>query len=133
MPQLLKPGVIVVVGGSVELVAGRYGGPHPYDPDALSEEDDEVPCGVYFLFISAKAMATLEFLQGEWINDGNFAGVGDERDPMVGPQPDGATFSIPQTPVRRRIHGIETFNVFRGGEYLFTPSLSALRCIAELP
>jgi hypothetical protein len=61
----------------------------PYDPNALSEKDDEVPRGVYFLFISAKAMATLEFLQGEWINDGNFAGVGDERDPMVGLQPDG--------------------------------------------
>ena len=30
-----------------------------------------MPRGVYFLFISAKAMATLEFLQGEWINDGN--------------------------------------------------------------
>jgi Dyp-type peroxidase family len=104
----------------------------PYDPNALSEEDDEVPRGVYFLFISAKAMATLEFLQGEWINDGNFAGVGDERDPMVGLQPDGATFSIPQAPVRRRVHGIETFNVLRGGEYLFMPSLSALRWIAEL-
>jgi deferrochelatase/peroxidase EfeB len=100
--------------------------------NALSEEDDEVPRGVFFLFISAKAMATLEFLQGEWINDGNFAGVGDERDPMVGLQPDGATFSIPQAPVRRRIHGIGTFNVLRGGEYLFMPSLSALRWIAEL-
>jgi deferrochelatase/peroxidase EfeB len=72
----------------------------PYEPNALSEEDDEVPRGVYFLFISAKAMATLEFLQGEWINNGNFAGVGDERDPMVGLQPDGATFSIPQAPAR---------------------------------
>jgi uncharacterized protein YbjT (DUF2867 family) len=29
--------------------------------------------------------------------------------------------------VRRRIHGIETFNVLRGGEYFFLPSLSALR------
>ena len=104
----------------------------PYDPDALSEEEDEVPRGVYFLFISAKAMATLEFLQGEWINDGNFAGVGDERDPMVGLQPDGAVFSIPQAPVRRRIHGIDTFNVLRGGEYLFMPSLSALKWIASL-
>jgi Dyp-type peroxidase family len=104
----------------------------PYDPDALSEEDDEVPRGLYFLFISAKAMGTLEFLQGEWINNGNFAGVGDERDPIVGLQQDGATFSIPQAPVRRRLHAIETFNVVRGGEYLFMPSLSALRWVAEL-
>jgi hypothetical protein len=34
--------------------------------------------------------------------------------------------------VRRRIHGIRTFNVLRGGEYLFLPSLSALRWIGSL-
>src|SRR6185436_3502110 len=37
----------------------------PYDPNALSEADDEVPRGAYFLFMSAKAMATIEFLQQE--------------------------------------------------------------------
>jgi deferrochelatase/peroxidase EfeB len=104
----------------------------PYDPAALSPEDDEVPRGVYFLFISAKAMATLEFLQEEWVDDGDFVHLGDERDPIVGLQPDDATFTIPQHPVRRRIHGIETFNVVRGGEYLFMPSLSALKWLAAL-
>ena len=68
----------------------------PYDPNALSERDDEVPRGLHFLFISAKAMATLEFLQREWINDGNFPGVGEERDPIVGLQEEGATFTIPE-------------------------------------
>ena len=104
----------------------------PYDPEAVSEADDEVPRGAYFLFISAKAMATMEFLQQEWINDGNFIGAGDERDPIIGLQEDGATFTIPREPVRRRIHGIETFNVLRGGEYFFMPSLSALRWLGEL-
>ena len=86
------------------------------------KQDDEIPRGVHFLFISAKAMATIEFLQQEWINNGNFMGLGDERDPNIGLQEDGATFTIPQEPVRRRIHGIETFNVLRGGEYFFMPS-----------
>jgi Dyp-type peroxidase family len=104
----------------------------PYDPNALSEEDDKVPRGAYFLFISAKAMATIEFLQQEWINDGNFIGVGGEHDPIIGLQDEGATFTIPREPVRRRLHGIETFNVLRGGEYFFMPSLSALRWLAEL-
>jgi Dyp-type peroxidase family len=104
----------------------------PYDPNALSEADDEVPRGAYFLFISAKAMATIEFLQQEWINDGNFIGAGNERDPIIGLQEDGATFTIPKAPVRRRVHGIDTFNVLRGGEYFFMPSLSALKWIAEL-
>jgi deferrochelatase/peroxidase EfeB len=103
----------------------------PYDPNAISEQDDDVPRGIYFIFISAKAMATMEFLQQEWINNGNFMGLGDERDPNVGLQEDGATFTIPQAPVRRRIHGIETFNLLRGGEYFFLPSLSALRWLGE--
>jgi len=104
----------------------------PYDPNATSEADDEVPRGAYFLFISAKAMATIEFLQQEWINDGNFIGVGSERDPIIGRQEEGATFTIPKEPVRRRVHGIETFNVLRGGEYFFMPSLSALKWLSEL-
>ncbi|HUK72627.1 MAG TPA: hypothetical protein VLW50_28330 [Streptosporangiaceae bacterium] len=102
-----------------------------YDPDAISEQDDETPRGLYFIFISAKAMDTLEFLQQEWINNGNFMSLGSERDPNVGLQEDGAAFTIPQEPVRRRIHGIETFNVLRGGECFFMPSLSALRWIGE--
>lgn len=104
----------------------------PYDPNALSRQDDETPRGLHFIFISAKAMATMEFLQQEWINNGNFMSLGDERDPNVGLQRDGATFTIPQAPVRRRIHGIETFNVLRGGEYFFMPSVTALRWIGTL-
>ena len=104
----------------------------PYDPDVLSEEDDEVSRGAIFLFISAKAMATIEFLQQEWINDGNFIGAGNERDPIIGLQEEGATFTIPRDPVRRRVHGIDTFNVLRGGEYFFMPSLSALKWLADL-
>jgi Dyp-type peroxidase family len=103
----------------------------PYDPGATTPQDDETPRGLYFIFLSAKAMATLEFLQREWINDGNFMNLGTERDPNIGLQPDDATFTIPQDPVRRRIHGIETFNVVRGGEYFFLPSLSALRWLGK--
>jgi Dyp-type peroxidase family len=101
----------------------------PYDPRAISEQDDDVPRGIYFIFLSAKAMATMEFLQQEWINNGNFMNLGNERDPNVGLQEDGATFTIPQDPIRRRIHDIQTFNVLRGGEYYFMPSLSALKWI----
>jgi Dyp-type peroxidase family len=104
----------------------------PYDANALSEADDEVPRGAIFLFISAKAMATIEFLQQEWVNDGNFIGIGGERDPIIGRQDEEAVFTIPREPVRRRVHGIETFNVLRGGEYFFIPSLSALRWLGEL-
>jgi len=103
----------------------------PYDPNAMSEADDEAPHGAIFLFMSAKAMATIEFLQQEWINDGDFIGAGGERDPIIGRQEEGATFTIPKAPVRRRIHGIQTFNVLKGGEYFFMPSISALKWLAS--
>jgi hypothetical protein len=70
--------------------------------------------------------------QQEWINSGNFMSLGEERDPSIGLQADGATFTIPQESVRRRVHGIQTFNVLRGGEYLFMPSLSALHWLTAL-
>jgi len=105
----------------------------PYDPDAISEQDDESPRGMYFIFLSARAMATVEFLQTEWINSGNFMALDLERDPLVGLQDGGAeSFTIPKEPVRHRIHGIESFNVLRGGEYFFMPSLSALRWLGGL-
>ncbi len=104
----------------------------PYDPIETSQEADETPRGAIFLFISAKAMATMEFLQQEWINDGDFIRANGERDPIIGRQEDGATFTIPKEPVRRRIHGIETFNVLKGGEYFFLPSISALHWLANL-
>jgi len=103
-----------------------------YDPNALSEQDDEVPRGSYFLFMSAKAMTTIEFLQQEWVNDGDFIGANGERDPIIGRQEEGATFTIPKEPVRRRIRGIETFNILRGGEYFFMPSISGLNWLANL-
>ena len=59
-------------------------------------------------------------------------GVGDERDPIIGLQPDGANFTIPRDPVRRLVQGIETFNVLRGAEYFFMPSLSALKWLGDL-
>jgi len=105
----------------------------PYDPDATSADDDEIPRGIFFICLAARAMQTIEFLQREWINGGNFTSLGDEKDPLLGLQPtEQATFTIPEDPVRRRIHGIETFNVLRGGEYLFMPGLSALKWLAEI-
>lgn len=61
--------------------------------------------GTIFLFISAKAMATIEFHQQEWVNDGDFIGTNGERDPIIGRQEEEATFTIPKVPVRRGCTG----------------------------
>ena len=104
----------------------------PYNPNALSEREDEMPRGLYFLFISAKAMATIEFLQREWINSGDFMALGDERDPHCRTAGGCGYIHDSQRTGQAPMHGIQTFNVLRGGEYLFMPSLSALRWLADL-
>ena len=70
----------------------------------------------------------------EWINGGDFLGLGDAKDPVAGcgrRRP--ASFTIPRRPIPRRMRATwRTFVVTRGGEYGFMPSLSALRWLAEL-
>ena len=68
----------------------------PYDRTRCPKRTTRCRAAPIFLFISAKAMATIEFLQQEWINDGNFMGIGDERDPIIGRQEEGAAFTIPR-------------------------------------
>ncbi|CAE6770110.1 Dyp-type peroxidase [Paraburkholderia haematera] len=103
----------------------------PYDESVTASQDQDDERGVYFMLISAKAHETLEFLQREWVNNGNFQNLGDERDPLIGLHEENDMFTVPAKPVRKRLVGIQTFNVLKGGEYLFMPSLPALQWIAD--
>lgn len=99
--------------------------------------DDGKERGQFFMGINAHAMDTLEFLQSQWINDGNFMSLGEERDPIVGVHQanrdnEADTFTVPSDPLRQRNTGILQFNTVQGGEYLFIPSLSALKWMSEL-
>ncbi|MCK8469057.1 peroxidase [Microbacterium sp. KSW4-16] len=102
-----------------------------YDADAITFEEDAVERGLHFIFMSARAMETVEFLQRNWINKGEFVGLGDERDPIIGVQEPQLTFTIPKTPVRTRVHGMDTFNELKGGEYFFMPGLAALAWLGQ--
>ena len=99
--------------------------------DVTSADDGKGDRGIFFIFISARAYDTIEFLQEEWVNRGNFLDLGTEKDPVVGLHEESGQFTIQADPVRHRINGVTTFNRLRGGEYMFMPSLSALRWIGE--
>ena len=101
----------------------------PLGDDVL--DDDGRSRGLDFIAIGARAIDTVEFLQSEWVNSGNFIGRGTEKDPMLGVQDEGAYFTVPGVPPRR-IDGIETFNTLQGGEYFFMPSLTALDWLTDL-
>ena len=98
-------------------------------PDVTKNDGKER--GQYFIGMSADAMGTTEFLLKQWANDGNSMNLGEEKDPMLGVQKDGL-FTKPDDPLIKRYHGLQTYNIMKGGEYCFIPSLSALKWISEL-
>jgi hypothetical protein len=66
------------------------------------------------------------------MSSGDFAGAGDAKDPIAGPNDGDGTFTIPRRPIRRRLQGLPRFVITRGGEYAFMPGLRALRWLADL-
>jgi len=87
--------------------------------------------GIYFLFISAKAMSTLEFFQ----QDGSMTArheFGIETRPHRRSAEERNNIHDSKRAGGRRIHDIERSMCFAGGEYLFMPSLSALRVVGRL-
>jgi hypothetical protein len=85
-----------------------------------------------FAFVGAHLKRQFEFVQSEWMNGGEFLSLGEARDPVAGTGGSGE-YSIPRRPLPRKLRGLSSFVVTRGGEYGFMPSLRALRWLAELP
>ncbi|WP_338868810.1 Dyp-type peroxidase [Myxococcus stipitatus] len=95
-------------------------------------EDDGAERGLMFAFIGAHLGRQFEFVQSEWVNGGDFLGLGDAKDPLAGANDGEGEFSIPKRPIPRRLQGLPRFVVTRGGEYGFMPGLRALRWLADL-
>ena len=95
-------------------------------------EDDGADRGLMFAFVGAHLGRQFEFVQSEWINAGEFLGLGDARDPVAGAiDAQAASYTIPRRPVARRLQGLSRFVVTRGGEYAFMPGLKGLRWLAD--
>lgn len=103
----------------------------PQLPEGVTE-DDGADRGLMFAFIGTHLGRQFEFVQSEWINSGDFLGLGDMKDPVAGASDGAGTFSIPRRPLPRRLQGLPRFVVTRGGEYGFMPGLRALRWLADL-
>ena len=106
----------------------------PYGPP-LPEgaPDDGQKRGVAFMAINASIRYQFEFLQSEWINNGEFAGLSKaDVDPFSGEPRAGSRFQIVLPSGRaKNIFDLPAFVTLKGGGYYFIPSLSALRFIAE--
>jgi Dyp-type peroxidase family len=95
-------------------------------------DDDEVDRGISFVFVGAQLKRQYEFVKGQWMNEGVFIGLDDEQDPVGGANDRTGTFTIPQRPIRRRLHGLPRFVITRGGEYCFAPGHRAMQWLADL-
>jgi Dyp-type peroxidase family len=95
-------------------------------------EDDGADRGIIFVFAGAHLKRQFEFVKTQWLNDGIFIGAPGEADPLVGSAAGPSEFTIPDRPIRRRLHDVPPFVITRGGDYFFAPSLSAMRWLADL-
>jgi len=127
---------------------GRPYGP-PLDPELRPEEmlriaraeqgaEDATERGLQFICFNANIERQFEFIQQQWCNNPNFAGLNADPDPLIGARYDaelGAdppTFTI-QSDVERGLRGRCTemggFVQVRGSAYLFMPSIPAVRLL----
>ncbi len=104
----------------------------PFDP---KNPEDGIERGLLGLFICGNLRDQFEFLMKDWVNDGDFAGLGTDKDPLLGNQPPaGGRFRIPaQGKPQAIVRGIPTFITTRAGAYFFLPSITALHYLAGLP
>ena len=68
-------------------------------------EDDGADRGILFFCLQANLARGFEFVKTQWINEGTFFGTPAEKDPLVGPNDGTGGFTVPQQPIRRRLHG----------------------------
>jgi deferrochelatase/peroxidase EfeB len=94
-------------------------------------DDDGADRGLMFSFVGAHIGRQFEFVQSEWINGGDFLGLGDAKDPICSTTATDV-YSFPHRPLPKRVRNLSQFVVTRGGEYAFMPGLRALRWLADL-
>jgi Dyp-type peroxidase family len=105
----------------------------PYGPELPEDvtEDDGVDRGLAFVCFNASIWRQFETIQALWIDDGDPFGLGADKDFLIG-QPDGdaGKMTIPGHPPFF-LKPQPRFVTVRGGEYLYRPSMSALRWLAS--
>jgi Dyp-type peroxidase family len=93
--------------------------------------DDGQERGLHFICLNADIERQFEFVQQTWINNPVFGGLNDEVDPLMGDQDARGIHTIPEDPLRSRLHGLPRFVHVKGGAYFFLPGMTALRYLAS--
>ena len=105
----------------------------PYTPEDQPVRDSDEH-GIVFMALNASLFRQFEFVQQQWIEYGNDARQGNDKDMLIGNHEGKGKFVIqgaedPSNPPFI-CGGLPTFVELRGGDYFFVPSITALRMIA---
>ena len=102
------------------------------DPLPEGAEDDGADRGVIFMTLQASLARQFEFVQAQWANTGNPFRIGDDQDPLTGPQDTGgpAKMTIPGRPPFF-MGPLSRVVTTRGGEYYFAPGITGRRYLAR--
>jgi Dyp-type peroxidase family len=104
-----------------------YGPPLPE-----GAQEDGVERGLTLLAGCARIGDQFEFVQQIWVNDTEFMGITNERDPITGAHDGTFDMTIPNKPFKQVIKGMPAFTTVKGGAYFFLPGLRALRYLAGI-
>jgi hypothetical protein len=93
-------------------------------------EDDGVDRGIILAFVNANPGRQFEFIQSQWINDGDFTSAGSEKDPVIGNNAGTGAYTYPAKPVRKHLVGQPSSVVTKGGEHVFLPGMRGFQWLA---
>jgi hypothetical protein len=79
--------------------------------------------GAAFLIIGVSIARQFEFLQRDWVNDGDLVGLGTEKDPLIAANDGTGTFTIPAQTVAPACEGLPRLVTTRAGEDCFIPGI----------
>lgn len=88
--------------------------------------------GIVFIALNASIERQFEYVHRGWLRNEKIGTAFDEKDPLMSTGR-GERFTIPDSPVRRRVTGLPALVRSVGGGYFFLPGLSALRFLSDLP
>lgn len=113
----------------------RRGLPYgPYTPEDQPVQDNGNH-GIVFMALNASLFRQFEFVQQQWIEYGNDARQGNDKDMLIGNHGGEGKFVIQGTEELSNppfvCGGLPNFVELRGGDYFFVPSITALRMIAS--
>lgn len=107
----------------------RRGIPYgPPLPDGALDDDGQER-GLLFVCLCASIARQFEFVQGQWFNDGNSLGLGNDQDPLLGNEYPGTNLTISGARPWF-LSPIPPLVTVRGGEYFFLPGRRALAHLA---